>query len=1151
MSFVHLNIHTEYSFSDSIIRVNDLVDSVAKLGMPAAAITEFQNMHSAVKFYTCCLRRGLKPIVGVEALIENTFRPDSPYILVLLCQNLQGYRSLCELSSRTQTSSNNSGGMYFKRTDLTFSKCEGLIALAGAHRGEVGQLLIQKNLDEAHSVLEHYSNLFPNRFYLDITRTGQVAEQAYELAALNLAESTRTPIVATHSPRFLTKEEFGIHEIKVCVHDRTELSDKNRRKDFTEEQYLKTPTEMAELFSDLPQAIENTLEIAKRCNVRFNLKRTLMPAYLLEDESLKINDHLRIQSERGLKELLDDQVPEHYTARLNQELEIIRNTDYAGYFLIVADIINWAKSEGIEVGPGRGSGAGSLVAYALKITTIDPLEYDLIFERFLNPDRISPPDFDIDFCVEERDRVIEFVSQRYGEKQVAQIVTYNTMAARAAVRDVGRVIRRDYLFYDGLAKLIPRQLDITLEKALTKVDSLKRRYESEERTREVFDTAQKLEGTIKNVSKHPGGIVISPSKITDYSALFVDRETGRDVTQFDKDDLEKIGLVKFDFLGLTTLTILARALKSINSKRSEADQLTLEGIPLNDKKTFQYICTGRTIGIFQLESRGMQRLIRAMQPSEFNDLVALLALFRPGPLQNNMDQLYINNRKANKYNLLHDDLKEILDSSYGVILYQEQVMKIAQVMSGYSLGEADILRRAIGKKLKSEMKLQRERFVNGALNKGYEEALATQIYDLIESFGGYGFNKSHSVAYALLAYQTAYFKTHHLSEFLAAFMSVDSKIESIVKKYRDALDHGVQIVPPDINRSGYNFKAVSKNKILYGLGALKKIGKNAVESIQSSREKDGLFRDMFDFCMRIDLDRVTKSACQALIDSGAFDRMNPNRAALLKQLDSAYGSAQQHSQELRSGQANLFSMNEISLPAIESTSVSPWSKSEQLRREYSILGIYMSGHPFDRYEQELTTLKQSQSISEAKKTRNRTVIVGGWLINLQIVDLRNGGSNAYFELRDSSGILSVATYSEVYKLAKKTIAENKPLIIVGKLEEIENGKELRLVANQVLKFENLRALPQAQIQLNLYYDRVADIDIGQMKAIINEYLGGDHEIIIEYYSEQGASVRFNLLNRWLVTINDEMLEALKNLLGEDSVQVDYSKVAFDSIQQLT
>ena len=1149
MSFIHLRVHTEYSLSDSIIRVNELVDHVAKMGMPGVAVTDLQNLHCAVKFYTKSLQRGLKPIIGVEVLIENQFQPESPYLLVLLCQNLHGYRSLCNLLTRAQTDSQKSGELYLKKKWLTAGACKGMIGLSGAHDGEIGNFLLQGNMDEARIALREYRDLFPDRFYLDIARIGHVTDKTYEDAALDLAELTKTPVVATHSLRFLKKEEFGVHEIKVCIHDRTEISDPRRRKDFSNEQYLKSPSEMTEIFADLPQAIENSLEIAKRCNFQFNLKRTLMPAYPLQDKSMEIDDHLRMKSEDGLKNLMNEAVPEHYWQRLSQELEIIKKTDYAGYFLIVADIINWAKSEGIQVGPGRGSGAGSLVAYALYITTIDPIEYGLIFERFLNPDRISPPDFDVDFCVEERDRVIDYVSKRYGKEQVAQIVTYNTMAARAAVRDVGRAIRPDYLYYDGLAKLIPRELDITLRKALSKVSELNGRYESEPRMRELFDTARKLEGTIKNVSKHPGGIVISPTRITDYSALFLDRETGRDVTQFDKDDLEKIGLVKFDFLGLTTLTIIAHTLRSINSDQSDGKPLKLQDIPLDDKKTLDYICTGRTVGIFQLESKGMRRLIHSMQPTEFNDLVALLALFRPGPLQNNMDQLYINNRKFKKYKILHEDLKDILDSSHGVILYQEQVMKIAQVMSGYSLGEADILRRAMGKKLKDEMKIQRERFVDGALEKGYKGNLATKIYDLIESFGGYGFNKSHSVAYALLAYQTAYFKTHYLAKFLAACMTVDFKVESVAKKIHDATRHGIEVIPPDINRSEYQFKAISENQILYGLCAIKKVGNSASGSIEKSRNQGDRFQNISDFCMRIDLEQVSKSSCQALIEAGAFDRIDSNRAAVWKQLDSAYGTAQQHALEQKSGQANLFSVSQISLPTLEQVPSPPWPTSEKLRREYSVLGLYLSGHPFDRYQQELKTLPRTISIRDVKKASKSKVVVGGWIVNRQIVDVKNrSGRNMYFELQDRSGMLSVVAFSEVSAKFIDSVKDNVPVIVYGNLEEIDQGGEIRLVASKILNFPALRALPQVKVQLNLHFDRVKVQDIRRLKSIIGESPDGDHEILVQYFSESGSSAQFPLTDRWLVTISDDLLDAFKNIFGEDCVLVDYSKVSLEYIQ---
>ena len=1138
MSFVHLRIHTEYSLSDSVIKVSDLVSQAAEFNMPAVGVTDLHNIFSAIKVYTNCIKWGIKPIIGVEAPIKNAINPNLPYSLVLLCRNMDGYKSMCRLISDSQAKQNGSVGI--DRKEL-IGATDGLIALSGAQDGEIGQKLIQGKFDEAKQILEEYETLFPGRFYIDVCRVGGAAEIMYGNNALELAELTNTPVVATNQPRFIRKEEFGMHELKICIHDRAILSDQQRRRNYTEQQYFRSPEEMTESFSDLTEALENTLEIAKRCNLRFDLEKSNMPAYPRPIEEGSLDDYLARLSRQGLEEKFPIGTDEIYHDRLERELQIIRDTNYAGYFLIVWDIIEWAKSEGIPVGPGRGSGAGSLVAYCLNITSVDPIEYDLIFERFLNPERVSPPDFDIDFCVEKRDRLIEHVSDRYGKDRVAQIITYSTMAARAAVKDVGRALKPDYLFYDQLAKLIPREPDVTLERALERSSEFKARYEKEPRVRDLIETAKPLEGIVRNVSKHAGGVVIAPTPITDYSALIADKDSDRDITHFDKDDLEAIGLVKFDFLGLTTLTIIARTLQNLNAKRGpDEPKITEESIPLDDKETYRNIATGRTVGVFQLESLGMQRLIVSMQPREFNDLVALLALFRPGPLQNKMDKMYIENRKSKEYRRLHKNLKEVLDATYGVILYQEQVMKIAQIMSGYTLGEADILRWAMGKKVKKEMQIQRVRFVKGAIENEYSEELATEVYDLIESFGGYGFNKSHSVAYAILAYRTAWLKTHYRAEFLAACMSVDMKVETIVKVINDARLHKITIVKPDINCSVYEFTAISDHEILYGLGAVKQIGSSVVEAVVAARQVGGHFLNISDFCMRIDLNRVSKSAVQALICAGAFDELDENRASLYVNAEIAYGMAQSIEQERSSGQLNIFGNDEenTQMPVFEE--VSPWSRSERLKREFQILGLYVSEHPIKQYEIEFNALLSCR-IVDIESEESRRVTICGWLSNKRVVDSKKGRRNVFLDIEDSSGTMTVSVFSELFLSCADILVENTPIIVVGRMTGDENFGKKRFVADNVFDLKTVRSDLKTQLSLKLEHDRHSIEDLMQLQHVLEQFGGGDQTIKIEYISEQGEA-RYSLSSEWRIALSEELASEVQGIFGADSFTVDYSNV---------
>ncbi|MDE0308832.1 MAG: DNA polymerase III subunit alpha [Acidiferrobacterales bacterium] len=1142
MSFVHLRVRTEYSVSDSIIRIDDLVSRTVELGMPAVAVTEYRNLYSAIKAYTACVKMGVKPIIGSEVQVENRNNPASPFTLVLLCQNNDGYRALCTLVSRAHNQVSSSGSVLMREDWFTPSSCQGLVALSGAQQGEIGQKLLLNKNDEAHKAISRLREIFDDRFYLEVSRFDGQHEAAYEAGVLELASSTNTPIVATHQPRFLSKEDYEVHEVKVCIQERTSLSDASRRSNYTAEQYFRSADEMSERFADLPNALENSLEIAKRCNLRFNMTKSHMPAYPVSIEEPSIEKYLERLSREGLQKILQGRTDDRYENRLNEELDIICKTNYAGYFLIVADIIAWAKSNGIPVGPGRGSGAGSLVAYCLEITAIDPIEHDLIFERFLNPERVSPPDFDIDFCVRERDRIIERVADRYGRDQVAQIITYNTMAAKAVVRDVGRALRPDYKFYDELARMIPQDLNITLARSLERNKELKLRYNSESRVKELIDTAQALEGMIRNEGKHPGGLVIAPSEIVEYTALFADSDSGRGITHFDKDDLEAIGLVKFDFLGLTTLTVISDTLRRLNERNVPGAPATENDIPLDDEDTFEYIRTGQTVGIFQLESRGMQRLIREIQPDKFSDLVALLALFRPGPLQTGMDKMYIENHNNNSYNALHDDLKEVLDQSHGVILYQEQVMKIAQIMAGYSMGEADILRYAMGKKVKQEMEFQRERFVSGSVEKGYDKKLAAEVYDLMESFAGYGFNKSHSVAYALLAYRTAYLKTHFRTEFLAACMSVDIKVETTAKIYNDSKRQGIEFLLPDINRSAYEFTPVSDTEILYGLGALKQIGTPVVDAIRTARDHGGEFSSLSDFCNRVDLTQISKSTCQVLTAAGAFDSFDSNRAKLFAHVESAYAFAQMKEQEQKSGQMNLFGTMESDDMELTSKEVEPWTRSELLRREHAILGIYISGHPSEKYEKEFKTLLTG-TVGQMPNQEDERLILCGWVFNKTVTKARKkGGNNLFFELEGSKGEVLAIIYSENFDSLSKLIVENEPIILVGVLSGEQFNGSARLLVSNAVKLDTVRQHPASEIVLDLKQSDITSDHFRQFRDILEKHRVGKSVVKVRYSSTCGSSARFSLGDDWRVSINEDLLDELQNILGEDSVTVNYLNV---------
>src|SRR3990167_4641953 len=773
--FVHLRLHTEFSLSDGLLQVPGIMDKATAYAMPAIAVTDLGNLYATIKFYKAAQAAGIKPIIGVDISIANDVNIEAPHRLTLLCQNNEGYQNLLKLVSRSFLEGQSTGDRPLVQKEWLNTLSTGLIALSGAEMGDIGQALLTRDQNKATACWQYWNSLFPNRFYLEICRVGKADEKIYVPAAAKFAEKYNIPVVATNDVRFLEAKDYEAHEARVCIHAGMILTDPQRARHYTEQQYFRNQEEMAKLFADIPEALQNTVEIAKRCNVTFNLGINLMPHFPVPDGETT-ESYLNRVAFNGLNDRLSatlDKKSEDYSSkfaayeqRLNRELDVINKMGFAGYFLIVADFTRWAKENGIPVGPGRGSGPGSLVAYSLKITDLDPLALDLLFERFLNPERVSMPDFDIDFCMEGRDRVIEYVMDTHGHDSVSQIITYGTMAAKAVVRDVGRVLGLGYGFVDKIAKLIPFELGITLQKAMAQEPLLKERYQQEDEVRTLIDLALKLEGLTRNVGKHAGGIVIAPGKLTDYVPLYCEvNEPEHPVTQFDKDDVEAVGLVKFDFLGLKTLTIIDRALRIVNPLQASPIDISL--IPLNDPPTFSLLKACQSTAVFQLESHGMRDLIKRIQPDCFEDLIALVALFRPGPLQSGMVDDFINRKHGRaKVFYPHPQCEPVLRSTYGVILYQEQVMQIAQVLAGYTLGAADILRRAMGKKKPEEMAKQRQIFCEGATSRGVAPDVATYIFDLMEKFAGYGFNKSHSAAYALIAYQTAWLKTHHTAAFM-------------------------------------------------------------------------------------------------------------------------------------------------------------------------------------------------------------------------------------------------------------------------------------------------------------------------------------------------------------------------------------------------
>ena len=1119
--------------------------------MPAIALTEQGNLFSALKFYRAAQKSGVKPIIGVEIRIIDHENYKESSKLVLLCQNYNGYQNLNCLITQSYHEGQFQG-VAFVQKEWMKDYAEGLIALSGAQQGNVGKALLAGNYDHARTLLSEWLSLFPDRFYLELQRTNHAGENDYIYSAVELAAELNTPVVATNNVMFLSEEEFEVHEARVCIHQGYTLEDSRRPHLYTGKQYLRTSEEMTDLFSDIPEAIENTIAIARRCNLELTLGENYLPDFPVP-EGYDQNEWLIHKSKEGLGQRLvieDDEdlieLQGVYQERLEVELDVIIEMGFSGYFLIVADFIQWAKDNAIPVGPGRGSGAGSLVAYALGITELDPLQYDLLFERFLNPERVSLPDFDIDFCMERRDEVIDYVARKYGRDRVSQIITYGRMAAKAVVRDVGRVLGYPYGFVDQIAKLIPFDLNMTLDRAMEEEAVLKQRYRDEDEVSTLIDLAQQLEGISRNAGRHAGGIVIAPRPLTNYMPLYCEQGSESPVSQFDMGDVEAIGLVKFDLLGLRTLTIIDWAIRDINLIRNREGKppININHIPLDDQKTYELIRRNETTAIFQLESDGMKKLIKRLQPDGFDDLIALVALFRPGPLQSGMVDNYID-CKHGKARIVypHPKLEHILKPTNGVILYQEQVMQIAQILAGYTLGAADLLRRAMGKKKYEEMAEQRTIFTEGAVSNGVDELVAKGIFDLMEKFAGYGFNKSHSAAYALIAYQTAWLKSHYPAYFMAAVFSSDMDNTDKVVMLRDEVETmKLKLEAPSINQSHYKFAVENESTIRFGLGAIKGVGKAAIETITSERDENGLFIDLFDLCRRLDLRKVNRRVLDSIIRSGAVDELGPGRSRISASLDKAIRFAEQSSNNTHSGQDDLFGLfpvvetdkktgkevgSSVFLEAVE------WSDDERLIGEKETLGFYLEGHPIIKYEDELKGLIGAR-LKDIKIGNN--VRVAGYIHRIRT---RSGsrGKMAEVLLDDRTARANVTVYSNVYQKCSNSLVKDQLVIIDGEVVEDDFFMSgYSIIANDIYTLAQMRK--HANLRLRLCKQGDCRAEMNYLKETLASYCRGTSYVSVEYRNDQGQCT-LSLGDDWKVNIDDTLLESLRDYLGKDNVYLDY------------
>ncbi|MBW7901837.1 MAG: DNA polymerase III subunit alpha [Rhodocyclaceae bacterium] len=1151
--FVHLRLHSEYSVVDGIVRIDDAVARAVADGMPALALTDLNNFFGLVKFYSAARGKGVKPVLGADVWLTHEADPDRPSRLLLLCRNHAGYLQLCEILTRAQLAPRTRGRAEVSRLMLEEVGVDGLIALSGAAMGDVGEALLSGNRPLAESRAGVWAAMFPGAYYLEVQRAGHAQQEALIAATAGLAADLGLPLVATHPIQFLDRDDFKAHEARVCIAEGYVLGDTRRPRPFTEEQYFKSTAEMAELFADLPEALANSVEIARRCNLEITLGKNYLPLFPTP-EGVSLDDHLRNEAAQGLERRLEQLFPDPavrererpvYDERLKIETDTIVQMGFPGYFLIVADFINWGKNNGVPVGPGRGSGAGSLVAYSLGITDLDPLEYALLFERFLNPERVSMPDFDIDFCQDNRYKVIEYVRERYGKDAVSQIATFGTMSSKAVIRDVGRVLDMPYNFCDSLSKLIPVEQNkpLSLKKALEAEPQLREKVEAEEEVKDLFELAEKLEDLTRNVGMHAGGVLIAPGKLTDFCPLYSADGGASVVSQYDKDDVEKVGLVKFDFLGLRNLTIIELAVHYV--ERLTGVKPDLNALTFDDPAAYQVLKDANTTAIFQVESEGMKKLLKKLAPDRFEDIIAVLALYRPGPLGSGMvDDFILRKKGQQSIDYFHPDLKTCLEPTYGVIVYQEQVMQISQIIGGYTLGGADMLRRAMGKKKPEEMAKHRETIADGAKQKGYDPALAEQLFDLMTKFAEYGFNKSHTAAYAVVTYQTAWLKAHHCAAFMAATMSSDMDNTDTVKIfYEDTVKNGIVVLGPDVNESDYRFVPVDAKTVRYGLGAVKGTGQQAVECILEARRQDGPFVDLFDFCKRVDKRLVNRRTIEALIRGGAFDAIDaknggePHRARLLASVGIAMEWAEQV--EKNAMQAGLFDIG----PAAEEhapqyVEAPRWDEKQRLMEEKAALGFFFSGHPFNAVQAEVRRFVR-RPLERLEPGRDLQLLAG--LVTATRTKFTTRGKMAFVTLDDGTAAQEIAVYSEVLDAERGKISEDEVLIVEGKVSKDDFAGEgrVRVTAERIMTLADARGRFARELRLSLNGRVSKDRAAAQrLKALLSAYTPGACPVRLAYRNDEAeCELAFGDSSR--VRLEDELLAALGEWLSAEAVEIRY------------
>jgi len=1137
--YIPLRQHTEFSITDGTLRIKELVKKAAAFGLPALGISDLMNTFGLVKFYKACRGAGIKPVVGADVWVANPDNPEQPFRAMLLVRNEAGYRRLCELLTRAYVGTDrNVAHAELEPQWLAEGDNEGLICLSGAHLGEVGRQLMNGHDSAACAAAQKYAQWFPDAFYLELQRLPEKPEWETSVSgSLKLAAELGLPVVATHPAQFLNPDDFKAHDARVCIAGGWVLADKRRPRDFVAGQYFASPEEVAARFADLPEALQNTVEIAKRCNLTLTLGKNFLPQFPTPD-GMSLDDYLAHLSNQGLRERLAvlysdeaeraQKLPE-YQARLDFELGTIVQMGFPGYFLIVADFINWAKNNGCPVGPGRGSGAGSLVAYSLKITDLDPLRYALLFERFLNPERVSMPDFDIDFCQNNRGRVIEYVRQKYGFEAVSQIVTFGTLSSKAVIRDVGRVLELPFGVCDRLSKLIPLEANkpLSLEKAMEAEPEIAKVLEEEE-AEELMELAKKLEDLTRGLGMHAGGVLIAPGKISDFCPVYQADESASPVSMYDKGDVEDIGLVKFDFLGLRNLTIIEMAQEFI--AQTTGERIDVNHIDLTDQQAYKVFRKANTTAVFQFESTGMKKMLAQANTTKLEEIIAFVSLYRPGPMDLIPD--FIARMKGARFEYMHPLLEPVLQPTYGIMVYQEQVMQAAQVIGGYSLGGADLLRRAMGKKKPEEMAKHREIFAEGAAKQGIAREKADEIFDYMEKFAGYGFNKSHAAAYALISYQTAWLKAHYPAEFMAATMSSElTDTDQLKLFYEDALANGITFLPPDINESDYLFTPDGERHIRYALGAVKGVGEGAVQSIVEARQ-DGRFRDLFDFCERVGKEHMNKRTLESLIKAGAFDGINPNRAMLLANIDLAIGNAEQ--QAANANQGGLFDFAEDAIGVIEMAETAPWGDAVKLAEEKSVIGFYFSGHPFGPYAEEIRRFAP-QKLSKLKP--QDSVRVAGFATAIRTIMGKNG-KLAFVRLEDTEGSAEAIVAGELLEQSKNILKTDQVLIMECRISRNDyNGGELRINANSVM------TLPQAREKFarNLTLTCLPEHDIEALLNLLAQYRSSGREGIplrVRYRNDT-AEGELDLQRRWQINADAELFEQLQNLLGEYGVNVGW------------